>query len=113
VNSGHEQLEGDEGTTNSAPHAEIEHEESHQSTLAVSSPVVTSGHERRKRKPRAIELRHCECGIEVSQAEIDDGGAVMKCRVAGCETIWVSSHLDTVAIRVNASPVPPCVGMRV
>ena len=47
--------------------------------------------ERRVRKTRVVDLKGCECGLEVSQAEIDAGDLVMKCKVPGCETVWVSS----------------------
>ena len=45
---------------------------------------------RRIRKTRVIDLKGCECGLEVSQAEIDAGESVMMCKVPGCETVWVS-----------------------
>jgi hypothetical protein len=49
-----------------------------------------SGRTRRVRKARAINLRACMCGIDVSEAEIQEGEKVFQCKVPGCETQWVS-----------------------
>jgi hypothetical protein len=61
----------------------------------LPSPSVTLHVEprgRRVRKTRRFDLGACECGHEVSNSEIEKGDAVMRCKVPGCETIWVSRH---------------------
>ena len=45
--------------------------------------------ERPKGSMRSVWLGVCECGMQVSKEEIEAGDAVIKCKVAGCETVWV------------------------
>jgi len=43
-------------------------------------------------KSQAVDLKGCICGVEITEAEIESGDKlVMKCKVLGCETIWVST----------------------
>jgi len=51
-------------------------------------PPTDATKSRRIRKVRRIDLKGCECGWEVSQAEIEAGDNVMRCKVQGCETVW-------------------------
>jgi hypothetical protein len=44
----------------------------------------------RRRKANVLSLNACVCGTTISEHEIQDSEEVMKCRVAGCETVWVS-----------------------
>ena len=53
-------------------------------------PPTDATKSRHIRKVRRIDLKGCECGWEVSQAEIEAGDNVMRCKVQGCETVWVS-----------------------
>jgi len=46
-------------------------------------------------KTWTINLHACICGMDVSEDEIQVGDDVFKCKVLGCETLWVS---DTVCI---------------
>lgn len=56
----------------------------------LPDPVVsTQG--RRLRKANLLSLNMCTCGITITEAEIDAGTDVMRCRIQGCETIWVCS----------------------
>ena len=38
----------------------------------------------------AVNLNSCICGIVISHLDIKAGDIVMKCRVPGCKTVWVS-----------------------
>lgn len=46
---------------------------------------------RRIRKAHVLHLNACDCGVTITDAEIQQGKTVMKCRVLGCETVWVRS----------------------
>jgi hypothetical protein len=48
---------------------------------------------RQTRKANALTLNACECGITISDDEIQEGKTVMKCTVEGCEMVWVSDSL--------------------
>jgi hypothetical protein len=54
--------------------------------VVVEFPTRTQ----RVRKMRVINLKGCECGREVSESEIKAGDLVLRCKVQGCETVWVS-----------------------
>ena len=45
---------------------------------------------RRIRKAQVLHLNACDCGVTITDDEIQQGDNLMKCRVAGCETVWVS-----------------------
>jgi hypothetical protein len=47
----------------------------------------------RSRKANIISLNTCECGIDISNDEIQKQETVMKCSVEGCETVWVCDSL--------------------
>ena len=47
----------------------------------------------RRRKANVLNLNACICGITITDHEIQDGENVMKCRVPGCKTVWVSGVL--------------------
>lgn len=59
-------------------------EEPHFAVMNISTRT------QRIRKTRVINLKGCKCGKEVSQAEIEVGDLVVRCKVHGCETVWVS-----------------------
>lgn len=46
---------------------------------------------RRTRKAHIINLNACDCGVTITDSEIEQGESVMRCRVPGCETVWVSA----------------------
>jgi hypothetical protein len=51
---------------------------------------------RRTRKANVLNLNACICGITITDNEIQNNEAsetIMKCRVLGCETVWVSEHM--------------------
>ncbi|KAH8976596.1 hypothetical protein EDB92DRAFT_1248155 [Lactarius akahatsu] len=57
---------------------------------ALPEPAV-SGRGCRLRKAKVLSLNMCTCGVTITDSEIDTGVNVMKCRVPGCETVWVRS----------------------
>jgi hypothetical protein len=63
---------------------------------ALPDPVVlaaVSTRGRRLRKANVLSLNMCTCGITITESEINAGTDVMRCRVPGCETVWVCSFL--------------------
>ena len=48
---------------------------------------------RRVRKANVLSLNMCTCGVVITESEINAGTDVMRCRVPGCETVWVSIFL--------------------
>jgi hypothetical protein len=42
-----------------------------------------------KRKANVIDLNAYICGITISDEEVEENKNVMRCRVPGCETVWV------------------------
>jgi hypothetical protein len=61
------------------------------STLDVSPEPPVSSRGRRLRKANVLSLNMCTCGVTITDSEINTGQNIMKCRVAGCETVWVRS----------------------
>ena len=72
-----------------------------QSNCDTDTNSVTPGHQptldsmdsirpRRTRKVNILNLNACICGVTITEHEIQNSEAVMKCRVLGCETVWVS-----------------------
>lgn len=59
------------------------------STLTVSLEPPVSSRGRRLRKANILSLNMCTCGVTITDSEINTGKDIMKCRVAGCETVWV------------------------
>lgn len=49
---------------------------------------------RRTRKAHLLQLNACVCGVTITDGEIQQGDTVMRCRVPGCETVWVSAALS-------------------
>jgi hypothetical protein len=58
--------------------------------LVDNAAVQADVRPRRTRKVAVLSLNACECGITISDDEIQAGETVMKCTVEGCETVWVS-----------------------
>ena len=58
---------------------------------ALPDPALST-RGRRLRKANLLSLNTCTCGITITEAEITTGTDVMRCRVQGCETVWVRSH---------------------
>ena len=56
----------------------------------VEDEAINGLRPRRTRKANVINLNACICGVTITEREIQDNAAVMKCRVPGCETVWVS-----------------------
>jgi hypothetical protein len=56
--------------------------------------VSTRG--RRLRKANVLSLNMCTCGVTITDSEINAGTNIMKCRVLGCETVWVRSSFSAV-----------------
>ncbi len=72
---------------------------------------------RRTRKANVLSLNACECGITISDQEIQEELTVMKCTVEGCETVWVSDssihyhkhyRCFIIAFLTSIFLVPPC-----
>lgn len=65
-------------------------------TTPVTLPGPQPSHEavgvrsHRTRKANVLSLNACICGLTITDREIKDSKAVMKCRVPGYETVWVS-----------------------
>ena len=55
-------------------------------------PVSTRG--RRLRKANVLSLNMCTCGVTITDFEIEAGTNIMRCRVPGCETVWVCPYLS-------------------
>ena len=51
---------------------------------------------RRTRKANILNLNACICGVTITDHEIQNGEGIMKCRVSGCETVWVSTVFSCV-----------------
>lgn len=49
----------------------------------------------RIRKAHLLHLNACDCGVTITDADIQQGDNVMKCRVPGCETVWVRCLLSS------------------
>jgi hypothetical protein len=58
----------------------------------VISRLSTWG--RRVRKANVLSLNTCNCGITITEAEMNTGTNVMRCQVPGCETVWVCNALS-------------------
>jgi hypothetical protein len=67
--------------------AELQREPGRTETETVPEAPIRA---QRVRKARVIDLKECDCGREVSQEEIAAGDLVIRCKVPGCETVWVS-----------------------
>jgi hypothetical protein len=63
---------------------------SHEGKAQLEDEAVNGLQLRQTRKANIINLNVCICGVTITKHEIQDNAAVMKCRVAGCETVWVS-----------------------
>jgi hypothetical protein len=65
-------------------------------TVPVAFPAPQPSHEaiamrsHQTRKANVLSLNACICGVTITNLEIQDNKAVMKCQVPGCETVWVS-----------------------
>ena len=69
-----------------------EHGESPELRQPAMQPIADEfARTTRIRKIRHIDLTGCECGTEVSAADIEAGDAVMQCKIQGCKTIWVTT----------------------
>ena len=71
------------------------------SSCNTDTNSVTPGHQptldsndnirpRRTRKVNILNLNACICGVTITEHEIQNSEAIMKCWVLGCETVWVS-----------------------
>ena len=58
-------------------------------------PAVST-RSRRLRKAIVLSLNMCTCGVMITDSEIDAGKNIMKCRVPGCETVWVCPLLNAI-----------------
>jgi hypothetical protein len=65
---------------------------------AVPEPAVST-RGRRLRKANILSLNMCTCGVTITDSEIDAGINIMKCRVLGCETVWVRSSASALFLR--------------
>ena len=70
----------------------------HQLTLDSYTGNFDSIRPRRTRKANILNLNACICGVTITEHEIQNGEGIMKCRVLGCETVWVSNdYLSSLA----------------
>jgi hypothetical protein len=81
-------------TTATQPFANLHSEPSTSSPLEYLTPQIeptldSDSRARRVRKTRTFDLHACICGVGVTEVEIEAGDSVMKCKVHGCETVWV------------------------
>jgi hypothetical protein len=89
---------------------ELSHDEPIQ-VLATTQMDSSTETGKRKQKPRTFDLNMFICGIEVSEAEIEEDGTVMQCKVPGCETEWVCKpHLTFSCLLTSLflQSVPSC-----
>ena len=77
-----------------ADHAAGSHSEPLTSNLAPVPTISADSRARRIRKTRTFDLHACICGTGVSEVEIQGGDSVMKCKVHGCETVWVRHFIE-------------------
>jgi hypothetical protein len=76
------------------PFANLHSEPSNSSPLECLTPQIeqtldSDSRARCVRKTRTFDLHACICGIGVTEAEIEARDSVMKCKVHGCEIVWV------------------------
>ena len=60
----------------------------------------------RIRKAKVLDLNACNCGVTITDEEIQRGDSIMRCRVAGCETVWVSCLIILAFIGSTSYHIP-------
>ena len=63
----------------------------HPELTTAESELAVSTRGRRLRKANVLSLNMCTCGVTIADSEINAGRNIMRCRVSGCETVWVRS----------------------